>query len=262
MVHWSFKIQGKWHGFKSSISSVHWLHHYLLKQGFTNFLKGWDPPKISWRQKGDFKQIFYWWPTFIRHHHKNSVPSSSLVCEICAHLFLSSKSERKIGTGQNCFTHLLPLLQQESNTEISKHHSEVSLMHSVTELNPLPSSFQYLLVERMWRVEQEKNSHGKWLSLEGCRRWSLKSKWVSSVVLLWLVFRLCPPWISARPNNCLYWYFLWIFPATSVICPDVTLKISYTYLHFHSLPLMWSYIVACTSSVVKLQTQRRWNVQR
>lgn len=176
---------------------MHWLHLYLSRC-----------------QKGDLKQIFYWRPTYIRHHDKNSVPPSNLVFEICARLFLNSKSERKIGKGQNCFTHLLHLLQQESNTENSKHHSEVLLMHSITELNSSPSSCQYLLVERMWRVEQENNSHGKLCSREGCRKWSLKSKWVSSVVLLWLVFRMCPFWISARPSNCLYWYFLWIFSAT------------------------------------------------
>ena len=65
---------------------------------------------------------------------------------------------------------------------------------------------------------------------------------------------MSPFWISARPNNCLCWYFWWIFSATSVICPDVTLKVSYTYFHIHSLPIIWSHIVAGTSSVVKLQT--------
>jgi hypothetical protein len=71
------------------------------------------------------------------------------VFEICAHLFLKSKSERKIGKGQNCFTHLLQLLPQESNTENSKYHSEVLLMHNIMEINSSPSSFQYLLVGRM-----------------------------------------------------------------------------------------------------------------
>jgi len=103
------------------------------------------------------------------------------VCEICEHLFLNSKSERKIGKGQNCFTHSLQLLQQESNIENSKHHSEVLLMHSITELNSSPSSFQYLFVERMWKVEQEKSP---WQVIQSWRLYKVKFEehmsWLSS----------------------------------------------------------------------------------
>jgi hypothetical protein len=114
-AHEAFKSQ---HGFKSYISSMHWLHIYQLNQGFTKFLKVWDPPKVSRCQKRDVKQIFYWQPTNIRHHHRNSVPPRHLVFEIHAHLFLNSKSERKIGKGQNCFTHLLQLLPQKVTVKI------------------------------------------------------------------------------------------------------------------------------------------------
>jgi hypothetical protein len=178
------------------------------------------------------------------------------VFEICAHLFLNCKPERKNWQRTKLFYTFVAAFATESNTENSKHQSEMLLMHSVTELNSSPSSFQCLLVGRMWRVEQEKNSRGRWCSREGCKKLSLKSKWVSSVVLLLLLFRMCSFWISARPNNCLYWCFWWIFSATSVICPDVTLKISYTFFHVQSVPII-SYIVAGTSSVVKLQTDMK-----
>jgi len=70
------------------------------------------------------------------------------VFEICARLFLNSKSEREIGKGQNCFTNFCSFSNKKV-TENPKHHTEVLFMHSIMDLNSSPSSFQYLLVQKM-----------------------------------------------------------------------------------------------------------------
>ena len=59
-----------------------------LQAECTNFLEILESPHISWCQKSDRKQVYYWWPTYIRCHHTKCSCLGNLATGICALLVL------------------------------------------------------------------------------------------------------------------------------------------------------------------------------
>jgi hypothetical protein len=77
LIYWMLLVQNVEHNVKNASLSLlmSWM---LIWAGAHKFPKIYKPPKNSRHLKGDIKQIPYWGPTNIRHHHKKCSCSGHL----------------------------------------------------------------------------------------------------------------------------------------------------------------------------------------